>query len=329
MNNAQHIHDGFFKELFGLPEIAADFMRFYLPDEIVAALDLSVPPEPVRENFIDEELQRHFADLVYQVRLREGATAYLCVLLEHKSAPDKWVALQILRYQTQLWTRLQAEGAKALPPIYPVVLYHGSRRWKIKRNFQALVTLRKDSLFAKYVPEFEYHLLDLTTLDETNLRGAAYLQAGLYSLSNVFAEEGVNEKLTEALRLLTSDTEAQRKKRDVTILTYFANARDELTGKELARSYQQVFPERKEGMNAIEQLRHEGFKKGMRQGRQEGLLSMTLRQLQAQIGKLPKRVQTEIKALPATQLEELGEALLRFSTLPELENWLRQHQTQH
>ena len=186
MNDAQQIHDGFFKELFGLPEIAADFMRFYLPDEIVAELDLSVPPEPVRENFIDEELQRHFADMVYQVRLRDGTGAFIFVLFEHKSAPDKWVALQALRYQVKLWAHLQAQGVARLPPIYSVVLYHGAARWKVKRNFHALVALPKNSLFRKFVPEFEYHLIDLAKLDVTRLRGAAYLQAVLCILRNAF-----------------------------------------------------------------------------------------------------------------------------------------------
>ena len=48
------------------------------------------------------------------MRLKDGTAGYIIILLEHKSAPDKWVALQILGYQVLLWARLQEEGAKAL-----------------------------------------------------------------------------------------------------------------------------------------------------------------------------------------------------------------------
>ncbi len=59
---------------------------------------------------------------------------------------------------------------------------------------------------------------------------------------------------------------------------------------------------------------------------QEGSLSLLLRQLNRKVGALSAELQTEIQALPRTQLEELGEALLDFDGLADLVHWLQTHQ---
>jgi len=59
---------------------------------------------------------------------------------------------------------------------------------------------------------------------------------------------------------------------------------------------------------------------------QEGSLSLLLRQLNRKVGALSAELQTQIQALPRTQLEELGEALLDFDGLADLVHWLQTHQ---
>src|SRR5437868_11362013 len=95
-------HDHFFKTLLGRPEMAADFLANYLPPEVAEVLDLTAP-ELVKDSFVDAELQEHLSDLLYRVRLKPGGEAYVYVLFEHKSAPDAWVAFQLLRYLVRIW----------------------------------------------------------------------------------------------------------------------------------------------------------------------------------------------------------------------------------
>jgi predicted transposase/invertase (TIGR01784 family) len=77
-------HDRFFRELFAHPEVAADFLRHYLPQEVTDLLDPATA-ELRKDSFVDPALQEHLSDLLYQVRLREGQDAYIYVLFEHKS----------------------------------------------------------------------------------------------------------------------------------------------------------------------------------------------------------------------------------------------------
>jgi predicted transposase YdaD len=71
-----------------------------------------------------------------------------------------------------------------------------------------------------------------------------------------------------------------------------------------------------------------GELRGIEQGRQEGIKqearALILRQLNRRIGELPEAVRLQIDGLSVAQLESLGEALLDFSNLSDLEAWLRE-----
>lgn len=65
------------------------------------------------------------------------------------------------------------------------------------------------------------------------------------------------------------------------------------------------------------------IQKGLQQGRQEGELAVILRQLTRRIGTVEPEMQQRLRQLSTTQLEDLAEALLDFSSATDLENWLR------
>jgi Domain of unknown function (DUF4351) len=63
----------------------------------------------------------------------------------------------------------------------------------------------------------------------------------------------------------------------------------------------------------------------MEEGIQQGEQRLVLRLLTRRFGALPNAVQARISALSVEQLEQLGEALLDFSALADLTNWLDQY----
>ena len=66
-----------------------------------------------------------------------------------------------------------------------------------------------------------------------------------------------------------------------------------------------------------------GYERGEQEGRQKQAREIVLRQLQRRVGELPQEVIEEIQALSLEQLESLGEALLDFTTMDDLLNWMR------
>ncbi|MBN3928009.1 DUF2887 domain-containing protein [Nostoc sp. NMS4] len=59
------------------------------------------------------------------------------------------------------------------------------------------------------------------------------------------------------------------------------------------------------------------------EGREEEARSLILRQLKRRFGEFPDKLQRQIQVLSLEQLEVLGDALLDFSTLADLEGWLQ------
>jgi predicted transposase YdaD len=64
------------------------------------------------------------------------------------------------------------------------------------------------------------------------------------------------------------------------------------------------------------------FGQGRLEGRQEGELSVALRQLRRRCGELNQRQEARIRALSLARLEALAEALLDFKGSTDLEAWL-------
>lgn len=288
---------------------------------------------------MDEELKEHFSDALYSVGLINGQSAYIYILLEHKSSPDAWVALQILRYLVRFWDEQQREGVKKLPLVLPVVFYHGAARWKIADNFLALFDFKTNlAELRPYLPEFHYHLCDLSRYADDELTGSGRLASAFLLLKHVF-RRSLKRLLPEALRrhitghpVSQSDAEYVR-----TALIYLLQTR-KVSGPEFASVFRQVLQERKLPMteNFIDRWINKGVAQGIAQGIAQGVaqnqkaahekeLSRMLRQLRRRTGTVTAKAERQIRALSDEQLENLADALLDFQNAADLRTWLEQN----
>jgi predicted transposase YdaD len=74
---------------------------------------------------------------------------------------------------------------------------------------------------------------------------------------------------------------------------------------------------------AKQEGREEGRQEGREEGRQNGEIILLVRQLSKRFGKLKDIYIENIKGLNIEQLEKLGEALLDFVDINDLETWLK------
>jgi hypothetical protein len=65
-----------------------------------------------------------------------------------------------------------------------------------------------------------------------------------------------------------------------------------------------------------------GIEAGIGRGIEQERRSLVLRLLNRKVGSLPDRIQSQVEALSLDQLGVLSEALLDFTSLNDLENWL-------
>jgi predicted transposase YdaD len=77
------------------------------------------------------------------------------------------------------------------------------------------------------------------------------------------------------------------------------------------------------GIRELKQTRV--YQQGVEEGRENEARSLILRLLTRRFGELPESVRSPLNELPLESLEELGEALLDFATLEDVQVWLSVH----
>ena len=331
------LHDRFFRESFARKEVARGFLREYLPPALVRRLDLDTL-QIAKNSFIEKELREHFSDLLYTMRYRDKPL-YVYLLFEHKSYPWPWIALQLLSYMVRIWTlhRQQHPEANKIPPIFPLVLYHGQPRWRAAANFQAIVE-GLDGDLQPFVPEFRYRLYDLSRWDDQEIRGEVLSRLVLLALKHIFdgdAKSALREILPLIQEVAHKETALQALE---ALLRYFVQATQQLGEedvKELLRltsqgdDVMQTFIDRyieegeRRGMQkGFQKGRQEGIQegeqKGMREGEQKGEAAMLLRLLELKFGVVSAQDRRRIESADAQTLLLWSERVLNAESVEQV-----------
>ncbi|WP_455382467.1 Rpn family recombination-promoting nuclease/putative transposase [Salinispira pacifica] len=155
-------HDSFFKFVFSPPERARELLSLSLPPDVLQQLDLETL-RPVKGSFIPSELRETYSDLLFEATFRSSLNRqtdlFVYFLFEHKSAADPSTLLQLLGYMIKIWEPYRIRNATHLPPIIPIIVYHGRQKWNAPRTFSEYFspTLSLPGLN----PEFRPLLLDV------------------------------------------------------------------------------------------------------------------------------------------------------------------------
>lgn len=309
--------------MFSRRDVAHAFLKHYLPGEVAALLDLNTLTI-ARESFVDETLRPHYSDVLYHVRLRDGNEGYVAVLFEHKSYADRWVALQVLRYMVRIWEQQRKQDVP-LTPVIPVVVYHGVTRWGVPLDFGALIA-GLDETLRPYLPDYRYHLCDLSEYSDEDIVGTAHLQMALLLLKYALSGE-LWERLPGILRLLEGVWQAENPTALMyfeAVLRYVSGVTGDKEGEELREVIKEAFSEGGEAMETIlEKWEQQGFQKGLQQGTQRGIrqglleaieLGLNLRFGVAGLGILPQVRKIE----DVDQLRAIKQALLSAESVDEL-----------
>ncbi len=298
-------HDALFRALVDDVGRAGILIREYLPPDL-AALLTDVPPTLLDGTFVDEDLRDSQSDRLFEVALRDGRPVLLYVLLEHKSAPDPRTPLQLLGYMVRIWDRYAGRDAAklaALPPIIPLVFYHGRRPWTVPTS--VLECVDADDQVLAYVRDLRYVLRDLGPIDYERLSRERALRAGLGALKYAFAKGVAPEVLERVLRDLP-DGDAL----EIQVLVYIARVYD-TTAETLTSAVARAKPGREGELMPtvaqewIKQGKAEGRAEGKAEGRVEALLGSILDVLEARFGSVDDAVRTRLLKLSEEDLRPL------------------------
>lgn len=128
------IHDKGYKRLFRNKAIFRQLLETFVPEPWVKELDFD-SSECLEKSFIAEHYKETISDIIYKIRLKQR-DAYIIILMEFKSTIERFASLDIAHYVTGFYRDLVAsnKAMKQLPPVFPILLYNGDKRWTAPTN---------------------------------------------------------------------------------------------------------------------------------------------------------------------------------------------------
>jgi len=301
-------HDKLFRETFTRLKAALSFFQGYFPKTIAKFIDWkSLELQP--GSYTDEELKGSESDLLYRVKFKD-TKLFIYLLFESQSSHCHLMAYRFSKYRTRIWEQFlkQNPNAKKLPFVFPILLAHQKGGWKATRSFMDLMDIPEDSieLLRPYVPDFKYHLIDLSDIPDEQIKGniAAKMTQHLFKAD-------MEDHIVESIELLQEFFKQIFKERDAIELLrsyflYIMTVDSRVDPKEFTRKIKVLKNQtlKEEAMSIAEQLKQEGKVEGELIGQiiayqkllhandytREALQSQSLEHLEAILAELEKQL---------------------------------------
>jgi predicted transposase/invertase (TIGR01784 family) len=305
-------HDQLFKEL--LSTFFIEFLELFFP-QVATAIDPDSVSFLPQEYFADLTVgETKIIDLLAQVKLAGQDVGFL-IYLEAQATSRTEFSRRMFFYFSRL-------HQKYLQAIYPIVIFSFDEPY---REEPQQYCVKFDDF---KVMEFNFQAVQLNRLNWRDfLNHQNPVAAALMAKMRIDEADRPQFKV-ECLRLLATLRldPARTKLISGFVDTYLRlNVREEKVFQEAVGTLEET--EQKGIMQIVtswmEQGIAEGRTEGISVGRTEEARSLILRQLSRRAGILPSEVRSQVQSLPLPQLESLGEALLDFTSVEDLEKWLQ------
>lgn len=210
-------HDRFFSESMQKIGIAYGILNLFLDLLILQKIDLYTL-EILKNDWVNEKLKKSQADIVYSANISSSKNS-ICFLFEHKSYLESDTYRQLFRYMNSIWEQIENEKngikhSKKLPPIIPIIIYHGNNPWNIVNSIKPSFAITKE--MHKYIPDFEAVVVDLSVTDISSSLEPVELRAFLLALK-YSRSEYVFDAVSKIIRMFNSQSDQEYLK---TILIY-------------------------------------------------------------------------------------------------------------
>jgi predicted transposase/invertase (TIGR01784 family) len=259
--------DRFFKSAMSDPAVAKAYLQHFYP-EIAGIADFS---SLKLENSVSvrPNLKRFEADVIYRCRFQGEADGYFyfCLLFEHKSKPDKYVAVQVGLYIMELLSSMVKKQGRELEPVLPLIFYNGKEKWEPQKLGELFQGHPHYAVLEPYIPNFRFLFQDATRLSPE-----ALLQLDLSYFRSVLMSMAFRHRqnlIFKYLQLIFEGTEGKEK---ITALTTYILGVAERSEAEFLKQIKDTsFSIKPEVMSTLEQILERGRKEGRKEGREEGL----------------------------------------------------------
>ena len=230
-------HDLGYKEVFSYPEFVQQLIEGFAPKEIAELMDFSTL-ENHSGSYITPLFEEKIEDVVWSVEMvypsseanqseqtepqpEQRQRIYLYILLEFQSRVDYTMPIRLLHYVACFYDYLIKTTAltpsEGLPPVFPIVLYNGSRRWTAKTDIYTLIQPEPPSFLRAYQPHLRYYLIDEGAYTDAELGLTPSPLSGMFSVENAGDSwESLQRAVDRIVAIIQADPNKERLDRVIT-----------------------------------------------------------------------------------------------------------------
>jgi len=185
------VHDLGYSILFSNKVIFRQLLETFVKQPWVADIDFE-QIEKLNKSFISKKHRKYESDLIYKVKLKDKM-AYIIVLIEFQSTVQKFMAVRVLHYIMSFYLDLiKQKSLKTLPPVFPIVLYNGKKKWTAPVELHELIEnnalLGEFGIYFKYFKLAENEFSAESLLKIQNLVSTIFLSEVHYDLDVLLDE---------------------------------------------------------------------------------------------------------------------------------------------
>ena len=310
-------NDHSYRLLFSEPQIVIDLLIGFVHEPWVNEVDFDTL-EKVACSFITDDLREREDDIIWRVRYKQR-WIYIYLLIEFQSTIDRYMAVRVPLYALLLYQDLikskQITPEELLPPIFPVVLYNGSKRWDSPVQLSDLIVDLPGGL-EKYKPHFEYLLIDEGNYKNIDLAPLKNLVAVIFRLENSTTPTEINLVVQNLIDWLKSP-EQEGIRRSFTVWIKRVLLSDEQ--QQTLERIQDLTEVRIMLAERVEQWSKQWIEQGLVQGIEQGEKSLLYRQIEKRYGpEILIKIKLKIESIQnISQLEQIGDWILDCETSKE------------
>lgn len=321
-------HDHSYKLLFSHPEMIADLIRGYVREPWVERVDLTTL-ERVSGSYVTDDLRERQGDMIWRLRWADDERwVYVYLLLEFQTTSEPFMALRVLTYLSLLYEDLRRRNELTanglLPPVLPIVLYRGSRRWSASANVASLIESVPGGLEV-YRPQLRYLLLDERRYSNQRLGKAKNLVAALFALENSRDPSDVESVLDKLIEWLQTPDQIELR-RNFTVWIKRVLLPTRVSGVHFKslddlHEVRSMLSERVEEWTKTweEQGREKGRQQGLQEGRQEGEALLLMHLIEMKFGAdVLETYRERVELAQADQLLGWSERILTAGSVEEM-----------
>ncbi|MBE9210488.1 DUF4351 domain-containing protein [Nostoc sp. LEGE 06077] len=298
-------------------------MQFFFP-QTAALINWERPHEFLDKEFQqisrEAELGRRYADKLVKVWQIDGEEVWLLIHVEIQAKPEDNFAERMFSYNLRIFDKF------AKPAISLAILCDADSTW---RPNQYSYNYPDCSLVFRFgtvkLLDYQNRWTELETSDNP------FAIVVMAHLKTQQTSKQPGERKNWKFSLIRRLYEQGLEERDIRNLYRFIDW-VMILPKALEAEFWQDFKlfEQELTMPYITTGERIGYERGKEEGKQEGKQEQTqalvLRQLQRRVGNLPDEVRQQVQSLSLEKLEALSDALLDFSAIADLLNWLQTNQ---